>query len=148
MSNSFPVFDTTIQKSMKIIDEVSIEAKIYDKEDAFRAVRATLLALRDRLTVNEAAHVGAQLPILLRGFYYEGWKPAATPRKDRSQEEFLSHIEDYLSDKAPELNSQHVAKSVFTVLSQHISDGEVRDIIDGLPEELYSLWPEEMVEMV
>lgn len=140
---TFPVFDTTIQKSMIIIDEVSTEGKFYDREQAFKALRATLHALRDRLPVNLAAQTGAQLPILLSGFYYENWKPAATPVKDRSQEEFINHVSDYLSDKAPQLNAQHIVQTVFKVLYNHISDGQIEDIIKAFPEELRDLWPEE-----
>jgi len=145
---AFPVFDTTIQKTMIIIDEVSTQGKFHDREQAFKALRGTLLTLRDRLPVNLTAQIGAQLPILLSGFYYEGWKPAATPKKDRSQDEFLKHIDDYLSDKAPDLNSTHVAKTVFMVLSNHISEGEVEDILKALPEELRELWPEEKQKLV
>jgi len=145
---AFPVFDTTIQKTMIIIDEVSTQGKFHDREQAFKALRGTLLTLRDRLPVNLTAQIGAQLPILLSGFYYEGWKPAATPKKDRSQDEFLKHIDDYLSDKAPDLNSTHVAKTVFKVLSNHISEGEVEDILKALPEELRELWPEEKQKLV
>ena len=139
---AFPVFDTTIQKTMIIIDEVSTEGKFHDREQAFKALRGTLHTLRDRLPVNLSAQVGAQLPILLSGFYYENWKPAATPHKDRSQNEFLKHIDEYLSDKAPELNSTHVAKTVFKVLSNHVSEGQAEDILKALPEELRELWPE------
>ncbi|HEY5940705.1 MAG TPA: non-homologous end-joining DNA ligase [Gemmatimonadales bacterium] len=32
--------------------------------------------LRDRLTVEETAHPGAQLPMLIRGSYYAGWEPS------------------------------------------------------------------------
>jgi len=138
----------TIQKTMIIIDEVSTQGKFHDREQAFKALRGTLLTLRDRLPVNLTAQIGAQLPILLSGFYYEGWKPAATPKKDRSQDEFLKHIDDYLSDKAPDLNSTHVAKTVFKVLSNHISEGEVEDILKALPEELRELWPEEKQKLV
>jgi len=145
---AFPVFDTTIQKTMIIIDEVSTQGKFHDREQAFKALRGTLLTLRDRLPVNLTAQIGAQLPILLSGFYYEGWKPAATPKKDRSQDEFLKHIDDYLSDKAPDLNSTHVAKTVFKVLSNHISEGEVEDILKALPEELRELWPEEKQKLL
>ncbi len=146
--STFPVFNTTIQKTMIIIDEVSVEGKFHDRDKAFKALRAALHTLRDRLPVNLTAQIGAQLPIMLSGFYYEGWKPAATPRKDRSQDEFLKHIEEYLSDKAPELNSTHVAKTVFKVLSNHISEGQIEDILKALPEELRDLWPEGMRELV
>lgn len=139
---AFPVFDKTIQKTMIIIDDVSIEGKFHDREQAFKALRGTLHTLRDRLPVNLTAQIAAQLPILLSGFYYEGWKPAATPRKDRSQEEFLEHIQEYLSDKAPQMSAMHVAQTVFKVLSKHLSEGQVEDILKALPEELRELWPE------
>lgn len=35
--------------------------------------------MRDRLSVNAAAHLSAQLPELLRGIFYEGWIPAHVP---------------------------------------------------------------------
>ena len=140
---AFPVIDKTVQKTMIIIDEVSVEGKFHDREKAFKALRGTLHALRDRLQVESATHIGAQLPILLSGFYYEGWKPGATPRKDRTQEEFLEHIAEYLSDKAPEINTTHAAQTVFKVLSNHITDGEIEHVIKILPEELRELWPEE-----
>ena len=144
---SLSVFDSTLQKTHKMIDDVSIEAKLHDREAAFKALRGTLLALRDRMPVDQAAHIGAQLPAMLRGFYYEGWKPAAVPRKDRTQNEFLDHIREYLSDKEPDLNAQYVAKSVFNVLSNQISDGEIEDILKALPGEIRELWPQEIAEV-
>ncbi|HMB40860.1 MAG TPA: DUF2267 domain-containing protein [Balneolaceae bacterium] len=144
---AFPVFDKTIQKTMIIIDEVSTEGKFHDREQAFKALRGTLHTLRDRLPVNVAAQIGAQLPILLSGFFYEGWKPAATPQKDRTQEEFLEHIQEYLSDKAPQMNAMHAAQTVFKVLSNHISEGQIEDIQKALPEGLRKLWPEKAQEL-
>jgi hypothetical protein len=35
-----------------------------------------LHVLRDRLTIQEAVQPGAQLPMLIRGLYWEGWDPA------------------------------------------------------------------------
>ena len=142
------VFDSTLQKTYEMIDDVSIEAKLHDREAAFKALRGTLLALRDRLPVDQATHIGAQLPVLLRGFYYEGWKPSAVPNKDRTQEEFLDHIRNFLSDKEPDLNAQHVAQSVFSVLGNYISDGEVEDILKALPEELRDLWPQNLEDVI
>ena len=45
-------------------------------------------------TVNEVAALGVQLPMLVRGFYYEGWKPADKPLRERKKETFLTHISE------------------------------------------------------
>lgn len=138
------VFDSTVQKSMQYVSELSIKADIHDKHKALQALRATLQALRDRMPIAEAVHLGAQLPNLLTGFYYEGWKFSKTPKKDRTKEEFLEHIREYLEDVDPVLDAEHIARSVFTILSEKVSDGEIEDIQKVMPEELRDLWPEEV----
>jgi uncharacterized protein (DUF2267 family) len=137
------VFDSTMQKTMKFINEVNEKADIQDEHKAFQALRATLHTLRDRLPVNEAVHFGAQLPRLLAGFYYEGWKNPTEPTKDRSKDAFLSHIREYMQDVDPVLNAEHLARVVFSVLNDKVSKGEIDDIQRALPEELRELWPEE-----
>ena len=135
-------FNSTVQKSMEYVSEVSTKADIHDKHKALQALRGTLMALRDRMPIGEAVHLGAQLPTLLTGFYYEGWK-YSKPEKDRTQDEFLDHIREYLSDVDPVLDAEHIARAVFTILNEKISDGEIEDILKTLPEELQDLWPEE-----
>ena len=54
--------------------------------------RPVLHTLRDRLTVEEAAHLSAQLPLLIRVIYFEGWHPAHKPTKERFKEQFLDQI--------------------------------------------------------
>ena len=56
-----------------------------DRQRAWRLLRATLQALRDWLEVNEAVQLGAQLPTMIRGLYYEGWHPARTPVRERGK---------------------------------------------------------------
>jgi len=63
-----------------------------DRERAYHALGAVLHALRDRLTVAEAADLGARLPTLIRGLYYEGWTPNGKPVKERRREDLLAHI--------------------------------------------------------
>ncbi len=141
MSTSKPsVIDTTVQKSMKMINEVSDEAHIDDPHAAFQGLRATLQTLRDRLPAGEAAQLGAQLPRLICGFYYEGWKPAAEPRKDRTKEEFLDHIRSYMQDTEPNIDAELTARSVFNVVGKSVSQGEIDDIKNAMPEELRDLW--------
>lgn len=133
-------FQSTLQKTNLWLGELGQELGWDDSRRAYRALRATLHALRDRLTVEETAHLGAQLPMLIRGIYYEGWNPTGKPLKERHIEEFLGHIEDELNPDL-EANPEDVARGVFRLLSRRISAGEVQDIKHVLPRPLRTLWP-------
>ncbi|MFQ5668047.1 MAG: DUF2267 domain-containing protein [Candidatus Binatia bacterium] len=133
------VFDSTIHKTHAWLNAIMTELGWDDRHRAYLALRASLQALRDRLTVEEAIHLGAQLPMLIRGFYYEGWHLAGKPLK-RHKREFLSRIEDsFESEHAPD--PEQVARAVFKVLAEHISAGEVGGVKSILPHDLRELWP-------
>ena len=100
-----------------------------------------LAALRDRLTVDVAAHLSAQPPLLVRGIYYEGWKPANNPVKARTQEEFLALIEERYNHREP-VAYDEIARAVFKTLNKHVTGGQVEEIREMLGEELKALWPE------
>lgn len=138
-------FDSTVQKSIKLINQVQEEAHIDDTHKAFQVMRATLQTLRDRLTVEEAAHLGAQLPNLIAGYYYEGWKPGSTPKKYRNRDEFFDQINNYMQNVDPSMDIEHSVRGIFTVLTQNVSAGQIDDIIHSLPEEVRELWPQEKV---
>jgi uncharacterized protein (DUF2267 family) len=105
------VFDTTLQKTHSWLNEVMRLMDWQDKHKAYQAVRVTLHALRDRLSVGEVAQLGAQLPMLIRGFYYEGWRPDGAVLTTRHKEEFLAPIaEHFRSD--PEVDAERIARRV------------------------------------
>lgn len=112
-----------------------------DEHRTWRMMRVTLQSLRDWLDVNEAAHLGAQLPMVVRGLYYEGWRPAKTPVQDNSKEAFLARIEEAFY-KDPIDDPEEAVCSVFRHLNHHISAGEVKDVRLRLPKHLRELWPE------
>jgi uncharacterized protein (DUF2267 family) len=62
--------------------------------NSYLALRAVLHTLRDRLIVDEAIDLGAQLPMLVRGFYYENWQSVGKPLKYRHKEEFLNQVKE------------------------------------------------------
>lgn len=140
MNNRSETFDSTLQKTNIWLGDLNEELGWDDQHRCYRALRATLHALRDRLTVEETAHLGAQLPMLIRGIYYEGWNPTGKPLKVRQPEEFLGHIEDELRPDF-EADPETVARGVFRLLSRRISEGEIQDIKQVLPRKLAALWP-------
>lgn len=134
------VFDEALQKANLWIKELEAELDWEDPRRTHQALRSTLHALRDRLTVNEAAELGAQLPTIVRGVFYEGWRPAGKPLKERHREQFLAHIEEaFRADFVVE--PERVARAVFRLLSRHISAGEMEDVTSILPHELRDLFP-------
>jgi uncharacterized protein (DUF2267 family) len=133
------VFDTTVQKSYDWLNELAGVLGTDDKRLAYRALRSTLHALRDRLTIEEVAQLGAQLPMLIRGLYYEGWDPTGKPVRVRRKDEFLVPIADGLV--SDDLDAEDAARAVFQVLANRITFGEMEDIKHILPASLRELWP-------
>lgn len=135
------VVDRTIHKTNEWLSELMDELGITDRNRAYRTLRATLHALRDRIGAHEAAALGAQLPMLLRGIYYEGWKPELHT-KERHLGAFLEHVRDEgLQDTDGE--PQDAARAVFAVMTRRISAGEIEDVKHLLPQSVRELWPEQ-----
>jgi uncharacterized protein (DUF2267 family) len=134
------VFDTTVHKTNSWLKELMQELHREDRRKAYLALRATLHALRDRLTVEEVAQLGAQLPMLIRGFYYEGWDPTGKPLKIRDKEEFLGLVaEEFRTDER--LDPELIARAVFKVLADRVTAGEIEDVKHVMPAEIRELWP-------
>lgn len=88
---------------------------------------------------DEATQLGAQSPLLVRGFYYEGWHIAHKPTKE-GREEFMEHIRHRLPGNS-DFDPQKAATASFKVLSQQVSEGEIQDVKNILPKDLRGFWP-------
>jgi uncharacterized protein (DUF2267 family) len=131
-------FDTSLETTREWLRDLQEQMGLDDEQRAFRVMRAVLQALRDRLTVEEAAQFAAQLPMLLQGVYYHGWSPRGKPEKIRSREEFLGRVaENLMREHDPE----EACRAVFLVLERRMPDGEVEDVKRILPEPIRDLWP-------
>src|ERR1035438_1312523 len=73
------IIEHSVEKAHIWLKEVAAEMGDEDRQSAYRALRAVLHTLRDRLTVDVAVKLAAQLPTLIRGIYYEDWDPSRTP---------------------------------------------------------------------
>ena len=135
---TLPVFDRTLARTNEWLTDMAVALGTDDPHRAYQALRATLHALRDRVTVEEVSQLGAQLPLLLRGAYYEGWHPAHKPLKERHREQFLAHVRVDVPSGDPE----EIVRAAFGVLSRRISAGEIEDVVNMLPAGVRELWPE------
>jgi uncharacterized protein (DUF2267 family) len=132
--------DSTVHQTNAWLKAIMGRLGTEDRHRAYLALRTTLQALRDRLQPEMAVHLGAQLPMLVRGLYYEDWHMAGTPTRERHKEDFLAHITTAFR-RDPQVDAEQVARAVFTVLAEHIDPGEVRKVMSVLPHELRDLWP-------
>ena len=130
--------EQTIHKTNQWLDELGQDMGA-DQHEAYRTMRAVLHALRDRLTVQEATDLGAQLPMLVRGFYYEAYNPSAVPTNERHADAFLQRIGSELDNVS--IEPQRAAESVFRLLATYCTAGQVAHVKSNLPSELQSLWP-------
>jgi len=109
-----------------------------ERQRAYHALREVLHALRDRLSVGEAVALAAQLPLLVRGVYYEGWHPAGKPVKHH-RDAFLAHLCDALRGLGPG-GAEAVTRAVFRVLGRHVSHGGTEHVRRTLPADFRALW--------
>ena len=140
MSTGLDTFDKTVQESNLWLNDIMDRFDTTDRHRAYPSLRAVLHALRDRIGAETAAHLGAQLPMLLRGLYYEGWDPTDKPTKERHQEAFLAHIARELP-RAEEGEVEQATLAVLDVLSKHIDRGAAVKIAGMFPQDLRRFWP-------
>src|SRR5215470_6544462 len=134
------VFDRTLHTTNQWLDEISAEIGP-DRHLAWHVLGAVLRAIRDELLVGQSAHLAAQLPLLIRGAYFDQYRPAAQPLADRSQEDFTARIRQELAGSRP-VRPDLAATAVMRTLNRHITEGQIKKARDALPRSIRALWPE------
>jgi uncharacterized protein (DUF2267 family) len=140
-TNHIAALDHTIQTTNLWLKKLEEEHHLGTRHHAYSALRAVLHTLRDRLTPEQAVHLGAQLPILVRGIYYEGWHMGAKAGSLRHVDEFLARVAHELPPQFPR-DALGVAKAVFDLLWKELDPGEIAKITASLPQPLRALWPQ------
>lgn len=134
--------DTTIEKTNLVLKDIE-EVYGWPKErrnQSYAALRAVLHALRDRLTIDESAQFAAQLPMLIRGLYFEGWDPSDVPQKP-NREEFLQRIRRDFRFVDVHGGMELLVQTVLGALRRYLTDGEWEDIRTNMPKDLATVLP-------
>jgi uncharacterized protein (DUF2267 family) len=130
------IIERSAEKASIWLRDVAIEfGDDSDRQYAYRVLRAVLHVLRDRLTIDVAAKLGAQLPTLIRGIYYEEWDPCHTPMPPHTIDTFVEHVvsEGRFSG---ETEASVAVTAVASVLRRHLTPDEIDAILAVMPEKL------------
>jgi uncharacterized protein (DUF2267 family) len=131
-----PAFDTTIDKTNQVLRTIE-EAYGWPRDrrhQTYAALRAVLHALRDRLTIQESADLAAQLTMLLRGLYYEGWSPSKMPLK-MHRDEFLERVRTDFGYEI-EGTTEDLVHVVLHSLKRFVTEGEWHDVMSVVPKDV------------
>lgn len=125
------VFDSASQKATLWLKDIQATGKALNRFQAYAALRAVLHALRDCLPPAAAGKLAAQMPLLIKGVFFDGWKVAAKPSR-LSREEFMSRIRDELRGQS-NVNPALALEAVVRALYRNISCSEIEAMCYVLP---------------
>ena len=86
-----------------------------------------------------SAHLGAELPLLVRGAYYDQFRPSAQPMEIRDLNAFLERIAADLADARP-VDPRDALQAVLATLSRHIPRGQLDKVQQSLPRDVRDFW--------
>lgn len=132
------VIDSSLQRTHVWLDELMAELGP-DRSFAWHVLGAVLRAIRDRLPIEVSAHLSAQLPLVVRGLYFEQWSPGTAAKPGRALDAFHHDVGEAAKTARP-VSPIDASQAVFRVLSRHLSEGEIRKVRDSLPEPVRESW--------
>ena len=139
-STGLDVFDKTLQTTNIWLDEI-MQTLGPERNVAWHVLGAVIRALRDRLPAELSAHLSAQLPLLVRGAYYDRYRPGHGIAPLHTDDDFLHHVAEDLGGIRP-VNVRKATQSVFAVLVHHVTPEQVEKVKASLPASIRALWPE------
>lgn len=132
--------DRSVHKTSLWLRDISDAIEDNRRQMAYHALRGVLFALRDRLSPSELFDLSAQLPLLIRGVLFEGYRPEGKP-ETYGRDVFLERVQTELQAMGGG-TPERMTRAVLGVLNNHISIGEIEDLRMSLPKQLRLLWPE------
>lgn len=134
-------FEQNVRDAHRWIDLVALELPLQDRKDiAWNVLREVMHIIRDRITLEEVLHLSAQLPVIIRGMYFEGYSLSGKPNKFHVEE-----IEDRIKKVlmgVTKIQPQEAFGAVLMALYANVSEGELSDIRGTLPKDIREYWDE------
>lgn len=137
-------FRKYVDEGNRFINEVADELGTDDTGMALRITRSVLHAVRDRIPPVDAIQFGQGLPMALKGVYFDQYDISRTPVIIRNVHRFLEYIQHKnrfaaANDFRHEADVIKALQTVFIVLENHMSIGQVDQVLNLLPAEVCNL---------
>lgn len=140
MTTGIDTLDSSLQETNLIINGLAEELGWTDrKKQAYSLMRTVLHAFRDRLSVDEAANFGAQLPLVVRGVYYDGWKPESAPQK-MNRQELIDRVDQQFQYDT-ELPTEDLIEAAMRHVALRLDPLMMDNLAKNLPEDVATLLP-------
>lgn len=131
--------DETVHTTNTWLHEITSRLGWEDRQRGYRLLRVGLHAIRDALPLGGVAHLSAQLPLLVRGVFFEGWQPTRDVKTPRTIPDFLADISDAFSDD-PTFDAETAFRELINVMKMHVSRGQMDNVRAAMPEAVKELW--------
>jgi uncharacterized protein (DUF2267 family) len=139
------IIDKNIQKAYEGLKEIrsymNMENTQPDALEALTSLRVVFHEFRDNIMLESSAHLSAQLPLLIRGMYFENWQLSKILLKERNKEQFIEAVQDHLAHLShPMIDAEQEIKAVLCTLANKVSIGQINKIKQTLPSHIRELW--------
>jgi uncharacterized protein (DUF2267 family) len=129
-------FESSLQAARRWLAHIADRVGTEDRGFAYQLTRAWLHTVRDRLAVNAAVHLSAQLPELLRGIYFENWTPSHVPVGHHND----AFIEQFTAESGVAASQVPVFAGLLTAAFDELfSEGQLDHAFATLPRHLVEL---------
>jgi uncharacterized protein (DUF2267 family) len=149
LSTNILSLDRAVNNTIQWIEDIQKELGWENRETTYKATKAVLQALRDRLPFEEVVHLCANLPLIMKGMLMDGYDYKATPERIHSIEEFDDSVQQhYDRTRRDIIYSEDAVIAVIKVLNRRICGGEMTKVAATLPEEVKRLFEPAFNEQV
>lgn len=138
MKAALLAFTHAADEAQRWVDELGDELGWKDNH-AYGLLRAVLHALRDWMSPDEMVDLASQMPIIVRGIFFEGWRPGDTPAWDRKKQDFIDRVVLEMRGIMPV--SEGAITAVFGLLTRHLDVSEIEHVRKSMNKPLRDLWP-------
>lgn len=138
-------FDTAVQKGNIWLKDIEQAGKLRSRFQAYAALRSVLHALRDCAPPAEAVKFSAQMPLMVKGMFFDGWKVSPKPMR-LSREEFEAYVRRGLKDQTG-VDPSTALRAVLATVQRHISPSVLETFQLVLPREVHAAVRNALVEI-